>query len=268
MSFLAGRLAAQEGAYFLQESKLAAGRLAAKLPASARGPRPASPPPSPDVLPEILRHSVPIRPTPPPADSTLYGSTRWVLPQGGAETAGVSPDVLNPLRSYVALPQATFGPKRWELPTEQPYYSAATANERRRDMHPPPMDPEKLKAVIDGYSQVGKAFLAGTVLVFGGATAVLLYTANKLQLHSVDDVKAKGKDAVQPHADMIKEQIAPLRKWVTKLRNPSFVSGCRIDPLAEDTSRKWHYEADRESGEKSVLVRELSRALGAKTRSN
>ena len=112
MSFLAGRLAAQEGAYFLQESKLAAGRLAAKLPASARGPRPASPPPSPDVLPEILRHSVPIRPTPPPADSTLYGSTRWVLPQGGAETAGVSPDVLNPLRSYVALPQATFGPKR------------------------------------------------------------------------------------------------------------------------------------------------------------
>ncbi|KAM3188758.1 hypothetical protein ACQJBY_067616 [Aegilops geniculata] len=248
MSFLAGRLAAQEGAYFLQESKLAAGRLAAKLPASARGPRPASPPPSPDVLPEILRHSVPIRPTPPPADPTLYGSTRWALPPGGAEAAGVSPDVMNPLRSYVALPQATFGPKRWELPTEQPYYSAATANERRRDMHPPPMDPEKLKAVIDGYSQVGKAFLAGTVLVFGGATAVLLYTANKLQLHSVDDVRAKGKDAVQPHADTIKEQIAPLRKW------------------AEDTSRKWHYKGERESGEKSVLVRELSRALGAKTR--
>jgi hypothetical protein len=32
---------------------------------------------------------------------------------------------------------------------------------------------------------VGKAFLAGTILVFGGATAVLLYTADKLQLHSV-----------------------------------------------------------------------------------
>ena len=77
-------------------------------------------------------------------------------------------------------------------------------------MHPPPMDPEKLKAVIAGYSQgtyvchnfcvvvlvkscsshlfivtVGKAFVAGTILVFGGATAVLLYTVNKLQLHSV-----------------------------------------------------------------------------------
>ncbi|VAI72555.1 unnamed protein product [Triticum turgidum subsp. durum] len=117
-------------------------------------------------------------------------------------------------------------------------------------MHPPPMDPEKLKAVIDGYSQVGKAFLAGTVLVFGGATAVLLYTANKLQLHSVDDVKAKGKDAVQPHADMIKEQIAPLRKW------------------AEDTSRKWHYEGNKESKEKPLLDRELSRALSAKTRPN
>lgn len=77
-------------------------------------------------------------------------------------------------------------------------------------MHPPPMDPEKLKAVIAGYSQgmkftrnfcvvvlfkiccshlfidaVGKAFLAGTILVFGGATAVMMYTANKLELHSV-----------------------------------------------------------------------------------
>ena len=77
-------------------------------------------------------------------------------------------------------------------------------------MHPPSMDPEKLKAVIAGYSQgtyvchnfcvvvlvkscsshlfivtVGKAFVAGTILVFGGATAVLLYTVNKLQLHSV-----------------------------------------------------------------------------------
>ena len=27
---------------------------------------------------------------------------------------------------------------------------------------------------------VGKAFLAATILVFGGGTAVLLYTANKL----------------------------------------------------------------------------------------
>ncbi|CAM0913471.1 unnamed protein product [Alopecurus aequalis] len=250
MSFLAGRLAAQEGAYFLQESKNAAGRLAQKLPASALRPRPASPPPSPDVLPEILRHSIPIRPTPPPSDPSLYGSTRWALPSGGAEAAGVSPDVLNPLRSYVSLPQATFGPKRWQLPNEQPYYSSSTANERRRDMHPPPMDPEKLKAVIVGYSQVGKAFVAGTILVFGGATTVLLYTVNKLQLHSVDDVRAKGKDAVQPHADTIKERIAPLRKW------------------AEDTSRKWHYVGDKESKEKSVLVRELSRSLGAKTRQN
>ena len=42
---------------------------------------------------------------------------------------------------------------RWQLPTEQPNYLASTANERRRDRNPPPMDPEKLKAVIAGYSQ-------------------------------------------------------------------------------------------------------------------
>ncbi|KAM3188765.1 hypothetical protein ACQJBY_067619 [Aegilops geniculata] len=250
MSFLAGRLAAQEGAYFLQESRNAASRLAQKLPASEHGPRPASPPPSADVLPEILRHSMSLRPTLPPPNSTLYGSTRLVLPPGGAEAAGVAPDVLNPLRSYVALPQATFclGPKRWELPTDRPYYSSSSTNEGQRDMHPPPMDPEKLKAVIARYSQVGKALLriAGTILVIGEATAELLYTANKLQLHSVDDVRAKGKE----HADVVKVQLAPLRKW------------------AEETSRKWHYKGYKESKEKPILDRECSRALSANTRLN
>ncbi|XP_062233186.1 uncharacterized protein LOC133930543 isoform X1 [Phragmites australis] len=249
MSFLAGRLAAKEGSYFLQESKNAAGRLAQKLPApgSAPGPASASAQPSPDVLPEILRHSVPIKGTPPPAEPSLSASSRWALPPGGGEVAGASPDALNPLRSYVSLPQATFGPKRWQLPNEQPHYSVSTANERRRDRNPPPMDPEKLKAVIAGYSQIGKAFVAATILVFGGATAVLLYTADKLQLHSVDDVRTKGKDAVRPQADMIREQIAPLRSW------------------AEEMRRKWHFEGDKE---KSIIVRELSRALGARTPRN
>ncbi|OEL35546.1 hypothetical protein BAE44_0003435 [Dichanthelium oligosanthes] len=185
MSFLAGRLAAKEGAYFLQESKTAVGRLAEKLPAPASAPGRASVQPSPDVLPEILRHSVPIKGTPPPPEPSLSASSRWALPPGSAEAAGVHPDAFNPLRSYVSLPQATFGPKRWQLPNEQPNYLASTANDRRRDRNPPPMDPEKLKAVIAGYSQIGKAFLAATILVFGGATAVLFYTADKLQLHSL-----------------------------------------------------------------------------------
>uniref|UniRef100_A0A0D9WNS6 Uncharacterized protein n=1 Tax=Leersia perrieri TaxID=77586 RepID=A0A0D9WNS6_9ORYZ len=245
MSFLAGRLAAKEGSYFLQESKHAAGRLAEKLPSPAPGAATAAASqPSPDVLPEILRHSVPIKATPPPGEPSLSTASRWSLPPGGAEPAGLSPDALNPLRSYISLPQATFGPKRWELPNEQPIYSASTANERRRDRHPPPMDPEKLKAAVAGHSQIGKAFVAATVLVFGGATAGILYIADKLQLHSVDDVRAKGKDAVQPRADMIKEQIAPLRIW------------------AEEMSQKWHFEVDKDA-EKSI-IRELSRSLGSR----
>ena len=101
--------------YFLQESKTTAGRLWEKLPpfasAPAGGAR-ASVQPSPDALLEILRHSVPIKGTPPPAEASLSASSRWALPPGGAEAAGLHPDALNPLRSYVSLPQATFGPKR------------------------------------------------------------------------------------------------------------------------------------------------------------
>ncbi|CAD6223458.1 unnamed protein product [Miscanthus lutarioriparius] len=213
MSFLAG-------GYFLQESKSAVGRLAEKLPPSASAPGGASAQPSPDVLPEILRHSVPIKGTPPPAEASLSASSRWALPPGGAEAAGLHPDALNPLRSYVSLPQATFGPKRDREVTMQPLSTGI---------------------------RVGKAFIAATFLVFGGATAVMLYTADKLQLHSVDDVKTKGKDALQPRADMIKEQIAPLRSW------------------AEEMSRKWHFEGNKEAKEKSVIIRELSRALGSRT---
>jgi hypothetical protein len=111
MSFLAGRIAAaKEGSYFLQESKNAVGGLAQKLPASVSPPGPPAQP-SPDVLPEILRHSVPIKGTPPPSQTSLHACSRWTLPPG--EAVGVSPDALNPLRSFVSLPQATFGPKRY-----------------------------------------------------------------------------------------------------------------------------------------------------------
>jgi len=116
MSFLAGRMAAaKEGAYFLHESKTAVGRLAEKLPASASAPGGASAPPSPDVLPEILRHSVPIKGTPPPAQPTLSASSRWAIPPGSAAaaTAGVHPDALNLLLSCISLLQATFGSKRY-----------------------------------------------------------------------------------------------------------------------------------------------------------
>ncbi|GJN00177.1 hypothetical protein PR202_ga17590 [Eleusine coracana subsp. coracana] len=58
-------------------------------------------------------------------------------------------------------------------------------------------------------------------LVFGGATAVLLYTADRLQLHS-----------------------------------------------AEEMSRKWHFEGDKGAKEKSIMVRELSRALGSRSPPN
>jgi hypothetical protein len=47
----------------------------------------------------------------------------------------------------------------------------------------------------------------------------------------IEDVRAKGKDAAQPHADMIKEQIAPLRKWVREFQNPSCISGYCTCPL-------------------------------------
>ncbi|KAJ3700643.1 hypothetical protein LUZ61_004348 [Rhynchospora tenuis] len=248
MSFLPGRLAATEGAYFLHESKHAAGRLADKLP-----PSPASASPSPpnggaaaDVLPEVLRHSIPIKRSSKGSDPSLSTASKWLLEHGSGSAQSVSPDAVNPLRAYVSLPQATFGPKRWQIPSEQPHFSASTANDLRRDKYPAPPDPEKLKALMRGYSQIAKAFAAATLVVFGGVTALSVYTANKLELHSANDVRTKGRDAIQPQVDKIKERMSPLRTWV------------------ENVSRRWHMEGNKEAKD-NTMIKEFSKAIGVKT---
>lgn len=118
MSFLAGRLAATEGAYFLHESKIVVGRLAQKLP-------PTPPPSLPvaaeassktaDVLPEILRHDVPLKGTSAADASSLSASSKWLVRGSSSSSSMVFSDSLNPLRAYVSFPQATFGPKRSDL---------------------------------------------------------------------------------------------------------------------------------------------------------
>jgi len=120
MSFLgAGRLAGKEAAYFFQESKHAVNRLAEKSPATGKK-LPSSPPDppeiQPDVLPEILRHSLPSKIYGrPPDPSSLSQFSKWALESDPNATVSISPDVLNPLRGYVSLPQVTFGRRRFKL---------------------------------------------------------------------------------------------------------------------------------------------------------
>ncbi|KAF3329112.1 hypothetical protein FCM35_KLT06190 [Carex littledalei] len=251
MSFLPGRLAAAEGSYFLNESKHAAGRLAEKLPSS---PASASASPSPhsdvapaDVLPEILRHSIPIKRASSGSDASLSTASKWVL-NGSGSANSVSADAINPLRAYVSLPQVTFGPKsRWQLPSEQTHFSASTANDLRRGQVSSSPDPEKLKALMHSYSQIGKAFAVATIVVFGGVTALSVYTAHKLELRTTDDIRTKGRDAIQPRVDKLKEQMSPFRSWV------------------ENMSRRWHVEEGNKEAKENPLIKELSKAIGVKT---
>ncbi|XP_071691865.1 uncharacterized protein [Rutidosis leptorrhynchoides] len=250
MSFLVGRLAAgKEGAYFLQESKQAVGRLADKInkPTTSRAtPAPTIHENGADILPEILKHNLPSGIFKPPSDSTLSNGSKWILQSD--ETIGgvssVSRDAINPLRAYVSLPQVTFGPKRWQLPNSDNSFSASTANELRTDKYTP-INAEKLKAAAVGLSQIAKAFAAATAIVFGGATLTIGLAVSQLELHTTDDIRIKGKDMVQPKFDAIKDQVAPLRTW------------------AEGVANKWHVQKKEDITEKP-LVKELSRMLNAK----
>ncbi|KAH1081746.1 hypothetical protein J1N35_021507 [Gossypium stocksii] len=186
MSFLAGRLAGKEGAFFFQESKQAVNRLVEKTPKNL----PSNPPSleqqtQADVLPEVLKHSLPSKIFRQPSDaSSLSRSSKWALHTHPTNASSSSPDALNPLRAYVSLPQVTFGPKRWELPTTEHSTMASTANELRKDKYTP-LNPEKLKAAAEGLKRIGMAFIVATTMVFGGAALMFGIAASKLDLHSV-----------------------------------------------------------------------------------
>ena len=124
MSFLAGRLAGKEAAYFLQESKHAVGKLAQKNSASNKieGASLSAPVASPeleanaDVLTEVLRHSLPAKIfKDETSGSSSFSASKCVLHSDPKNRSYVSPDALNPLRAYVSLLQVTFGPKRFHF---------------------------------------------------------------------------------------------------------------------------------------------------------
>ncbi|XP_010556990.1 PREDICTED: uncharacterized protein LOC104826141 [Tarenaya hassleriana] len=250
MSFLAGRLAGKEAAYFFQESKHAVNRLAEKSPAAVKKLPPSPAEPSgvqTDVLPEVLRHSLPPKIFgPPPDPSSLSKSSKWALQSDPNAAVSVSSDALNPLRNYLSLPQVTFGPKRWELPDSENSVVASTANEMRKDRYTTHANPEKLKAAAEGLKYVGKAFAVATITVFGGASLVFGMAASKLGMQNSDDIRTKSKDLVQPKLENIREQLMPLRTW------------------AENMSKKWRVDNSGYIKEKPI-VKELSKTLGTKS---
>ncbi|XP_062106053.1 uncharacterized protein LOC133817521 [Humulus lupulus] len=257
MSFLAGRLAGKEGAYFFQESKQAVSRMVAnKKPSSSSS----SPPPTQsssapvteredlaDVLPEVLRHSLPSKlfhqetsnSTP-----SIYSASKWDIPSDPNARFSINAEALNPLRAYLSLPQVTFGPKRWELPESKFGASASTANDLRRDKHIP-LNPEKVKAAAEGLQKIGKAFAVATTAVFGGATLMFGMAVSKLELQNREDIRTKGRDLVDPGLEILRKQLLPLKDWAAKM------------------SKKWHLERTEDVKEKP-LIKALTKILNAK----
>ncbi|GAB4833526.1 hypothetical protein Ancab_031770 [Ancistrocladus abbreviatus] len=254
MSFLAGRLAGKEGAYFFQESKQAVGRLVEKKkPNTTTSISPASSSASAndgqtaDILPEVLRHSLPSKILYQQSSSSSLSSSKWNIHSPRNDVlSSVSPDALNPLRAYLSMPQVTFGPKRWQLPLAENSVRASTANDLRHDQYAPQANPEKLKAAAEGLAQVGKAFAVATTIIFGSAALTFGLAASKLEIHSSDDIRAKGRDLVQPKLETLQERFVPIRNW------------------AESMSKKWHMKADHNVKD-NPMIKELSKILGAKT---
>lgn len=253
MAFLAGRLAGKEGAYFFQESKQAVGRLAQKnttqkapsFPGNASSSISLQQGTQADVLPEVLRHSLPSKVYYQPLNSGSLSTSKWIVQLDPSNGSSLSAEALNPLRAFLSMPQVTFGPKRWQLPQAENSVLASTANELRQDRHVP-LNPEKLKAAAEGLKHIGKAFAAGTAIVFGGATLIFGLAVSKLELRTSNDIQTKGRDLVAPKFEKMKEQLVPLKTW------------------ADNMAKKCHLEKEQNTKEKPI-VKELSKIWGAKT---
>ncbi|KAL8167194.1 hypothetical protein V2J09_008693 [Rumex salicifolius] len=256
MSFLAGRLAGREAAYFVEESRQTISRYLEKKPqpqpasASSRTPASATGDGA-DILPEVLRHSLPPKLLHQEAlsdySSPVSTSVKWSILSPGEEARfyGASPDVMNPLRGFLSLPQVTFGPKRWQLAEVGNSVSESTANELRGADQQPSLTPHKIKAAAEGLDHIGKAFAGATAVIFASAALTFELAALTLQIHTREDIRVKGRDLVQPRMDTLKERLVPLRTWV------------------DQVSKKWHLQMEKDIKEKP-FVKELSKRFRAK----
>ncbi|KAG0555501.1 hypothetical protein KC19_12G173600 [Ceratodon purpureus] len=228
MSFLPGRLAATEGAFFNQHSKQAAIALKQKLKSST--PTPASSnsesvlkPSQADVLPEVLRHSLPIAPTAAevaasnvistPARSSLAASLNSVLgrrtaPQDGTARTGVPS--IQAVDHLASVPQTSFGRKKWNIDAPDVQMVASTANESRLLTKDSVVDQ---KAAMEGLFVVTKAFAVATAFVFGGSIIAASVTASQHDVKSLDDLRTKGREYFTARAEQLKKRFEPLKSW-------------------------------------------------------
>ncbi|KOM46751.1 hypothetical protein LR48_Vigan07g045500 [Vigna angularis] len=118
MSFLAGRLAGKEAAYFFQESKQAVGKLAQKNPIPKSNSNNNNnlnfheEHDHSDVLPEVLRHHLPSRVfRNDEVTTSSFSASKWVLPSDPKIHSSVSPDALNPLlgKAFAVATAFVFG---------------------------------------------------------------------------------------------------------------------------------------------------------------
>ncbi|KAH7422799.1 hypothetical protein KP509_12G026200 [Ceratopteris richardii] len=171
MNIFARRAAASEGAFFSQASKESIVRLREKTPRSSA---PAAGDASstgdvallkdevnPDVLPEILQHSLPKHQQYDPLPTSSSPSPSSLVSLASAKPSNVASRHRadnNGLAFLPTLPQASFGPRRWKVTEEEVKLMASTANEARFLDDTPTMDDAKAKALVEGYG-VSEFFL-------------------------------------------------------------------------------------------------------------
>ncbi|CAL5342376.1 unnamed protein product [Camellia sinensis] len=133
-----------------------------------------------------------------------------------------------------------FWPEKLKLHNTDNSVSASTANELRHDRNP--VNAEKLKAAPRRAVQRDvKVFAVATAAVIEGATYIFGLSASKIEVQNSEDIKAKGKELVQPKMEMLREQLTPLKNWVCRRQAEGMALGKR-ENYQRETYRKGAFQ--------------------------
>lgn len=204
-----------ENKYFKQEGDASAARLRKELDEGGRlrpagGARPGAggvlvEEGLEDVLPEVLKHRLPVSPHQEP--HVLRRSSLQSASLTGAEAAAGAQAALQPVGH---LPSLRLGPSKYQLPRAVEVVPS-TANARRGGRA---ADKATVEAMMRGIRTVSKAFGVATVLVYGGGIVAFAATCRALGVTAIEDLPSKAEGALQPRIERVRARLQPFRERV------------------------------------------------------
>eukprot|EP00898_Chlorokybus_atmophyticus_P000050 jgi/Chlat1/1045/Chrsp110S01559 len=248
MSFLSGRGFAVEGSYFKEEDKLALARRRRLLQEKGLLPEESSPSSSSssslsfdesscttDVLPEVLAQRRLLSGGGGGGDGVSEAERRRVerAPPIPPRTSRGTTLRATPTLQMWELPQTPLGRGRWDLQMVEDTPSRPPPRPRAI----PQSEHARRAALGRGVWMLTKAFTTATAVVTLGFGGAVILTAKVLDIHSLEDIPTRGKAALEPRIERLRDAVRPMSQQVSRWKEYAHLSEEQQRAVGADYAR-------------------------------